>query len=431
MDPTSHPMRIGGKIAGITGTIVRVVGVRARMGDLCQFHIGGTTAPLLGEVVGLDRGEIVVMPIGPTDRLSFTTVVESLGHGLRIPHGEALLGRVVDGFCRPLDGKPLDAPAIHDVHGEVPPPLDRPIVREPFATGIRAIDGLLTMGVGQRVGVFAGPGVGKTSLLAAIANNAAVDAVVVGLIGERGREVREFMRDGIAPGMRDKSVVVVATSDRPAAERIKSAHVACAVAESLRARGKQVLLVLDSLTRFARALREVGLAAGEPPARRGFPPSVFAALPQLIERAGGDARGAITAFYTVLAEGALNSDPVSEEAMSLLDGHLVLSGELAAAGHYPAIDVLASRSRVMHNVRAANELAQATHVRRLMGAYRKSELLIRLGEYRAGADAELDEAVVRHEAIGRFLRQPLREASTGEQTNAALASLVVPIPTDA
>lgn len=412
-----------GKIVQVMGTVIRVTGIGARVGDLCRFHSGGMERPLLGEVIGLDREQAIVTPLGPIDGLSPTTLVESTGSGLLIPSGEALRGRIVDGFCRPLDGRGALGEAALDVRERIPSPMDRPVIDRPFETGVRAIDGLLTVGVGQRMGIFAGPGVGKTSLIGMISSHADVDAVVVALIGERGREVREFLRDGIAPSMRDRTTVVVSTSDRPAAERAKSAHVACAVAESLRRQGKHVLLVLDSLTRFARALREIGLAAGEPPARRGFPPSVFASLPRLVERAGKGEGGAITAFYTVLAEGAIDSDPVSEEAMSLLDGHLVLSPELAAMGHFPAIDVLASKSRVMHAICDEAQRRDAAAVRGWMAAYKKSELLIRLGEYRAGTDPELDQAVARQDAIRAFLRQARQEAATLDQTREALRLL--------
>jgi type III secretion protein N (ATPase) len=417
------PQALHGKIVEVTGTIVRVVGLGARVGDLCRFHSGGLEESLLGEVIGLERDQAIVTPLGPTDGLSATTLVESTGGGLRIPDGEALLGRVVDGFGRPLDGLGDAGEPVLDVRGRIPSPMDRPVIDAPFGTGVRAIDALLTVGIGQRVGIFAGPGVGKTSLIGMIGSHADVDAIVVALIGERGREVREFMRDGIAPSMRARTTVVATTSDRPAAERAKSAHVACAIAQSLRRRGKHVLLVLDSLTRFARALREIGLAAGEPPARRGFPPSVFASLPRLVERAGKAEGGAITAFYTVLAEGEVQGDPVSEEAMSLLDGHLVLSQDLAAAGHFPAIDVLASRSRVMGSVCGEAHRLAAARVRGWMAAYRKSELLIRLGEYREGADPSLDEAVARHDAIQAFLRQGREERAPLDRCVAELLDL--------
>lgn len=418
-----HEVRSGGKIVSVTGLIVRAVGVRARIGDLCMLRGGGLAQPLPAEVVGLHDGQVVLLPLGSLEGLSFTTVVENAGSGFSLPATCDLLGRVVDGFCRPLDGTAI---ALTNPQGQahaVPSPLDRPIVDECFVTGIRAIDGLLSLGVGQRVGIFAGPGVGKTTLLSAIANHAQVDAVVLALIGERGREVNEFLRDGIAPHMRSRSVVVVATSDRPAGERVQAAEAACSIAETMRSEGTNVLLVLDSLTRYCRALREVASAAGEPPARRGFPPSVFASLPQLIERAGSDRNASITALYTVLVEGAIGSDPVSEEAMSLLDGHIILSPELAAAGHYPAIDVLGSRSRVVRNVCTPEHLEDAAHVRRLLAAYRKSEILIRLGEYQPGHDAELDEAVAKQPAIVAFLQQSLQQASPHEQTCRTLRQL--------
>lgn len=424
-----NEIRAGGKIVSVTGLVVRVLGVRARIGDLCRFHGGGLAQPLLGQVVGLDDGHVILLPLGNLEGLSFTTVVENLGSRLSIPTAQALLGRVVDGFCRPLDGAPIMSPAARGTTPVITSPLQRPIISDCFHTGIRAIDGLLTLGVGQRVGIFAGPGVGKTTLLSAIANHAQVDAVVLALIGERGREVNEFIRDGLAEDMRSRSVVVVATSDRPAGERVKAAEVACSIAEALRSEGRNVLLVVDSLTRYCRALREVASAAGEPPARRGFPPSVFAALPQLIERAGSDGLGSITALYTVLVEGAIGSDPVSEEAMSLLDGHIILSPELAAAAHYPAIDVLSSRSRVARNVCAPQQLDDAAHVRRLMAAYRKSELLVRLGEYQAGHDAELDEAVAKQEAISAFLRQSLQHPCLAADMLLGLRTLAARAPT--
>lgn len=413
----------GGKIVGITGLIVRAVGIRARIGDLCRLHGGGLADALLAEVVGLDDGAVRLLPLGDLQGLSFTTVVENLGSRLTIPEPDELLGRVVDGFCRALDDSTTPLTPVRETMRSVSSPLRRPIIEDRFHTGIRAIDGMITLGVGQRVGVFAGPGVGKTTLLSAIARHADVDAVVLALIGERGREVNEFIRDGIADDMRSRSVVVVATSDRPAGERVAAADVACAIAEGLRAGGKNVLLVVDSITRYCRALREVASAAGEPPARRGFPPSVFAALPKMIERAGRDEHAAITALYTVLVEGEIGNDPVSEEAMSLLDGHIILSPELAAAGHYPAIDVLASRSRVMRNVCTQDHERDASHVRRLMAAYRKSEILIRLGEYHAGHDAELDEAVDRHEDIASFLRQSLDSYCPADVMDEALRML--------
>lgn len=399
------PVQKGGKIVSIVGTLIKVVGVHLRIGDLCRMYSTPGNFELLGEVVGLDSGQAIVMPLGPMAGLSPTTIVEATGSSLLIPASDALLGRVVDGFCRPLDQHPLSAPRTLPVVGSIPSPLSRPVIKQPFITGIKAIDALLTSGVGQRVGIFAPAGVGKTSLLSMLASFAAADAVVVALIGERGREVQEFIERGLGEKTFAHSVVVVATSDRPAAERIKAAHTASAIAEGFRAQGKRVLLLFDSLTRFARALREVGLAAGEPPARRGFPPSVFSALPGLLERSGCDESGSITAFYTVLAEDEDGGDPICEEARSLLDGHIVLSSEIAASGHYPAIDILASKSRVMQGVCDRGHLAMAGLIRKWMAEYKKSELLIRLGEYKEGIDRELDEAVRKRHSINSLLRQ--------------------------
>jgi type III secretion protein N (ATPase) len=422
VSPTS-PVQKGGKIVSIVGTLIRVVGVHLRIGDLCRMYSAPGNFELLGEVVGLDNGQAIVMPLGPMIGLSPTTMVEATGSGLLIPASDALLGRVVDGFCRPLDQRALSASRTRSVIGTIPAPLSRPVIKQPFVTGVKAIDALLTSGVGQRVGIFAPAGVGKTSLLSMLASFAAADAVVVALIGERGREVQEFIERGLGEKTFVHSVVVVATSDRPAAERIKAAHTASAIAEGFRAQGKRVLLLFDSLTRFARALREVGLAAGEPPARRGFPPSVFSALPGLLERSGCDESGSITAFYTVLAEDEDGGDPICEEARSLLDGHIVLSSEIAAAGQYPAIDILASKSRVMQGVCEPQHLAMAGLIRKWMSEYKKSELLIRLGEYKEGVDRELDEAVRKRPSIHSLLRQSSHVCNPWDATMSLLREM--------
>ncbi|RDS82781.1 FliI/YscN family ATPase [Dyella monticola] len=417
------PVRQGGKVVSAVGTLIRVVGVQLRVGDLCRIYSSSSDPGLFGEVVGMEGGQTIVMPLGPMTGLSSASMVEATGGGLLIPKAHALLGRVVDGFCRPLDGRPITAPSEYSVEEQIPSPMDRPVIDSHLETGISAIDALLACGVGQRVGIFAPAGVGKTSLLSMLARFSKVDAVVVALIGERGREVQEFIQHALGEHALNRAIVVASTSDRPAAERIKAAQTASAIAEDLREEGKHVLLLFDSLTRFARALREVGLAAGEPPARRGFPPSVFAALPRLLERSGRLTRGVITAFYTVLAEDEDGGDPICEEARSLLDGHLVLSSELAAAGHYPAIDVLASKSRVMHNVCRPEHVAMANRVRKWMADYRKSEMLIRLGEYRQGSDRELDQAVLKKDAIGDLLRQPSHEHRDWQKTITSLNML--------
>ncbi|MBR0647782.1 FliI/YscN family ATPase, partial [Plastoroseomonas hellenica] len=297
------------------------------------------------------------------------------------------------------------------VDAAAPTPLSRSLVSRPLPLGVRALDGLLTAAEGQRVGLFGPPGAGKSTLVARIVQGARADAFVVALVGERGREVREFLERHLPEAARRRAVVVAATSDRPALERMKAAQVATAIAEWFRDQGMRVVLLVDSVTRLARALREVGLAAGEPPTRRGFPPSVFAALPRLLERAGPAATGSITAFYTVLLEGELASDPVAEEVKSILDGHVILSPALAAAEHHPAIDILASRSRVMEAAVTPQHRAAAGALRRLLARYAEIELLVRVGEYRAGTDPLADEAIRKIEAIRAFLRQP-EEAPT-------------------
>jgi ATP synthase in type III secretion protein N len=424
-DTSSAQVRQGGKVVSVVGTLVRVVGVQLRVGDLCRMYSSPSDAGLLGEVVGLEGGQTIVMPLGPMTGLSTASMVESNGGGLLIPNAQALLGRVVDGFCRPLDKRAITAPCVRPVEENIPSPMDRPVIDTHLETGIGAIDSLLTCGIGQRVGIFAPAGVGKTSLLSMLARFSNVDAVVVALIGERGREVQEFIQHALGQTTFERSVVVVATSDRPAAERIKAAQTASTIAEDFRAQGKHVLLLFDSLTRFARALREVGLAAGEPPARRGFPPSVFATLPRLLERSGRDAAGAITAFYTVLAEDEDGSDPICEEARSLLDGHIVLSSELAAGGHYPALDILASKSRVMQNICTRDHLSMAGTMRKWMADYKKSEMLIRLGEYRPGLDKELDQAVNKKDAIGDLLRQVSHDRRSWQRTFDAMRQLTL------
>jgi type III secretion protein N (ATPase) len=397
-----------GKIVEAVGTLVRIVGVPVQIGEICKLISPGGGQCLLGEVVGLHRDEALVMPLGPMVGLSSTTMVEGTGAGLTVGHGSALLGRVLDGFGRAIDGLPDAVERKIPVEHPAPNPMARPVIDSCFPTGVRAIDGLLTCGIGQRIGVFAPAGTGKSTLLGMIARGSRADAVVMALIGERGREVAEFLEHNFSAAERQRTIVVASTSDRPAAERIKAAYVATRLAETLREEGQQVLLLFDSLTRFARALREIGLAAGEPPTRRGFPPSVFSQLPCLLERTGRDRAGAITAFYTVLAEDDDGSDPVCEEARSLLDGHIILSSELASSGHFPAIDVLKSRSRVMSQITAREHQQSGSLVRRRLAAYRDIELLIRMGEYRAGADAETDAAVQAHDRINDFLRQDPR-----------------------
>jgi type III secretion protein N (ATPase) len=362
--------------------------------------------PLLGEVVGFEAGEALVVPLGEPTGVGPDDIVEATGESLQVAAGTELLGRVLDGLGRPLDGRPFPAGLASVPVDRAPPPaLERPLISEAFATGVRAIDAFTTLGVGQRVGLFAGSGVGKSTLLGSIARGANADAVVVALVGERGREVSEFLEHALGPEGRRRAVVVVATSDAPPIERLRAAQVATALAERLRDLGKKVLLLVDSVTRFARAQREIGLAAGEPPARRGYPPSVFTQLPRLLERSGQAARGSITAIYTVLVEGSDMEEPIADEVRGILDGHIVLDRRLGARGHYPAIDVLSSLSRVMTRVAGQQHIAAAQRVRSLLAAYEEKRDLIALGAYAKGSDAKLDQAIAALPEIERLLRQ--------------------------
>jgi len=415
-----------GRVVRAIGTVVRAVLPDARLGELCKLHDRGRPEPLLAEVIGLDGDEVILAPVGDMLGLSAGAEVEQTGDVLRVPVGDLLLGRIVDGLGRPLDAStrgPLGLCARRSVHASPPPALDRSLVDRVLPLGVRAIDGLATCGEGQRIGIYGEPGGGKSTLLASLVRGAEVDAVVVALIGERGREVRDFIERQLDSDARGRTVFVVATSDRPAVERLKASYTATTIAEDFRDQGRRVLLVMDSVTRFARALREVGLAAGEPPTRRGFPPSVMAELPRLLERAGPAASGSITAFYTVLVEGDGTGDPVAEETRAILDGHIVLSPKLAAAGHYPAIDVLASRSRVMDSIADPLHRARAAHVRDVLHRYDELEFLVQVGEYKAGFDPRNDAALAGIDGVRGFLRQGATERSPWEETQAWLTRL--------
>ncbi len=407
---------------GVTGLLLRVQLPGARISDVLLIRRRGE--PLLAEVVGFAQGEALAVPLGEPTGVGPDDVVEATGQGLQVSAGAALLGRVLDGLGRPIDGRP--APT-----GLTPVPVDRAppaaLSRRPVSasleTGVRAIDGLITLGVGQRVGLFAGSGVGKSTLLGAIARGASADVVVVALVGERGREVGEFLQQSLGEAGRRRSVVVVATSDAPPVERLRAAQVATAVAEHFRDLGKSVLLLVDSITRFARAQREIGLAAGEPPARRGYPPSVFTQLPRLLERSGQGEKGSITAIYTVLVEGSDMDEPIADEVRGILDGHIVLDRRLAARGHYPAIDVLSSLSRVMPNVTAKPQQAAAQRARALLAAFEEKRDLITLGAYSKGSDARLDQAIAAAPELERFLRQDASAVDPFAQTLLSLKAI--------
>ncbi len=400
----STSLRPLGKVRAVTGLAVRATLPGARIGDLVLLRRRGE--PLGAEIVGFDAGEVVLMPLGELGGVAPDDVVESTGEPLGVAAGPGLLGRVLDGLGRPLDGERLpEGMASVPVDRAPPAALGRRPVDAPVATGIRAIDALLTLGQGQRIGLFAGSGVGKSTLLGAIARGTSADVVVVALVGERGREVGEFLERSLGAEGRRRSVVVVATSDAPALERLKAAQVATAIAEQFRDRGQSVMLLVDSVTRVARAQREVGLAAGEPPARRGYPPSVFALLPRLLERSGQGERGSITAIYTVLVEGGDMDEPIADEVRGILDGHVVMERAIAARGHYPAIDVGASLSRVMDAVVAPAHSRAARHFRALWAAFEEKRDLILLGAYARGSDARVDLAIRARPELEKFLAQ--------------------------
>jgi ATP synthase in type III secretion protein N len=405
-----------GRLKGAIGTAIRVGGITARIGQTCVLLDSAGEPTLLAEVVGLADGDVLLAPMGDLRGLSSETEVAVRIGEDQVPVAHALLGRVLDARFNPLDsGPPIVADARQPLHAPAPSPMARARIETMLETGVRAIDGLLPIGRGQRMGVFAAAGGGKSTLLGMLARQSQADVTVIALIGERGREVREFVEDTLGTEGLARSVVIVATSDRPALERARAAHAATAVAEGFRREGLHVLLLMDSVTRFSRALREIGLSAGEPPVRRGFPPSVFAELPRLFERAGADAHGAITAIYTVLLEDE-EDDPVGEEVRSLLDGHIYLSRKLAAKGHYPAIDVLASQSRLFGQLAPAEQRRAAVYLRSCLAKLDEIELLVQLGDYKPGQDALADKALAAREDIDGFLRQSSHDRTTMTKT---------------
>ena len=412
-----EPICCIGRVEKIVGLVIESWGPPAPVGELCLLRDpeGGKVGE--AEVVGFRDGKALLMPLGEPYGLRPGCEVISTGGPLRVPVGDGLLGRVLDGLGNPVDGRgPLKAMTRREVYGVPPNPLYRRRITEPLPTGVRAIDGLLTLGKGQRMGIFAGSGVGKSVLLGMIARNTSADVNVVALGGERGREVREFLeRDLGEEGLR-RSVVVVATSDRPPLERIKAALVAISVAEHFRDQGKDVMFLMDSLTRVAMAQREVGLSVGEPPTSRGYTPSVFTFMAKFLERAGSSSRGSITGLYTVLVEGDDLDEPISDAARSFLDGHIVLSRKLASMGHYPAIDPLYSVSRVMVDVVSPEHLKAARRAVGILATYREAEDLIQLGAYKQGSNPRVDEAIERIEDVRRYLKQDMYERAEFEES---------------
>ncbi|TQK69563.1 MULTISPECIES: FliI/YscN family ATPase [unclassified Nocardioides] len=418
------PLHLG-TVAELVGLHLEVRGLPdAAVGDLLEVRT--TAGPLLAEVAALRPGSAICLPLGTTTGVRAGDLVRATGGPLRIQVGESLLGRVVDGLGRPVDGGPLLELETVSTEHATPDALSRPRITEPLGTGVRALDALVPLGRGQRIGIMAGSGVGKSSLLSMIARGTDAAVNVIALVGERGREVREFIDGDLGPEGLARSVVVVATSDAPAVERLRAAFTATRIAEWFRDAGRDVVLMMDSLTRVAMAQREIGLSAGEPPATRGYPPSVFGLLPRLLERAGTSATGSITGIYTVLVEGDDLQDPIGDTARSILDGHVVLSRDLATAGHFPAIDVLESISRVHRAVTTPDQQQDAGRLRRMLAAHRSVRELVEIGAYVAGADADADAALARLPLIEEFLRQSMDDVTPRAEAWDRLATVVAP-----
>jgi len=420
---------INGRVAQVIGVLVESQGPICGVGEICEIRCSRVGSPILAEVVGFRESRTLLMPFGEVHNIPPGSEVVSTGAPLQISVGPNLLGRVLDGLGRPMDGKgPIEGDQEQSKMTKVsvsasaspPHPLARRRIREPLALGVRAIDGLMTVGKGQRLGIFAGSGVGKSTLLGMIARNTSADVNVIGLIGERGREVRDFIEKDLGDEGLARSVVVVATSDQVPVVRLRGAQVATAIAEYFRDMGKDVLLMMDSVTRVAWAQREIGLASGEPPTTRGYTPSVFALLPRLLERSGTSEHGSITALYTVLVEGDDMNEPVADTVRGILDGHIVLSRELASRNHYPAIDVLSSVSRLMSDIATPEHRDFAGRLRDILATYRSSEDLINIGAYARGSNPKVDFALDRIDAVNAFLKQSVEEHGEFDATIDAL-----------
>lgn len=411
------PVEVRGRVTELVGLLIRAGVPDARVGEICLIRSPHQQRALRAEVVGFRGSEVILMPLGEISDVAMGAEVVSTGQTLRVKVGDNLLGRVLNGLGEPIDNLgAVENTVDYNVMATPPDPMRRERVTKPFATGIRALDGVLTVGSGQRVGIFAAAGVGKSTLLGMLARNTEAEINVIALVGERGREVRDFLENDLGVEGLKRSVVIVATSNEPSLVRQKAAYVATAVAEYFRDQGKKVLLMMDSVTRFARALREVGLARGEPPARAGFPPSVFSELPRLLERTGNSDKGSITAFYTVLVEGDDMTEPIADETRSILDGHIVLSRSLASAGHYPAIDIGESVSRVMSTVASDAHVKSAQKLREVLATYEAQKDLILIGAYKKGSDPRTDYAITKLDAVNDFLKQDVRENTPAAQT---------------
>ncbi|MCI8483619.1 MAG: flagellar protein export ATPase FliI [Lachnospiraceae bacterium] len=413
-----------GKVVKIVGLTIESVGPNAKLNDLCRIIIDkNRDISIMAEVVGFRDKRLLLMPYESVEGLGVGCIVENTGHPLSVYVGEEMLGHTLDGMGRPTDMEELVLREEYPVDAAPPDPMEREIINEVLPLGVKAVDGLITVGKGQRIGIFAGSGVGKSTLLGMFARNTRADINVIALIGERGREVREFIeRDMGEEGMR-RSVVIVATSDRPALLRRNAAKTATAIAEYFRDQGKDVLLMMDSLTRFSMAQREIGLASGEPPVTRGYPPSVYSEMPKLLERAGNSDKGSITGLYTVLVDGDDFNEPITDTARSILDGHIMLDRKLAHKNHYPAIDVLQSISRVMSSIAGSDHKEAAGKLKNVMATYQEAEDLINIGAYKAGSNKNIDYAIEKIDAVNEFLLQETHDKFSFEEIMSMLEGL--------
>lgn len=411
--------KVKGRVTELIGLVARAVVPAVQVGEVCFIEPLSDRPRIRAEVVGFQENEVLLMPLGNLEGIAPGSHVIPTGRSMTVRVGHGLLGRVLDGLGDPLDEDergPLEWETEYPVHRDPPPALQRQRVSRTLSVGVRSIDSICTVGEGQRVGLFAGAGVGKSTLLGMIARNTSADINVICLVGERGREVRDFLEQDLGTEGLKRSVVIVATSDQPSLVRAKAAYVATAIAEYFRDHGRRVFLMMDSVTRFARALREIGLAVGEPPARQGYTPSVFSTLPRLLERSGNSDKGSITAFYTVLVAGDDMSEPVADETMSILDGHIVLSRDLANRGHYPAVDVSKSVSRVMMGIVDPDHMKAAQRLKDVVASYEKERDLILIGAYEPGSDPKVDYAIEKIEDVETFLKQDVEDHLTLEQS---------------
>ncbi|MDR3624775.1 MAG: type III secretion system ATPase SctN [Chlamydiales bacterium] len=415
---------VHGRITEVVGMLIKAVIPQVKIGEICLVKREGE--PLITQVIGFTQEEVLLSPLGEMSGVGPSSEVIPTYQPLHIKVGPELLGRTLNAIGEPIDIEtkgPLNLTETYPVIQSPPNPLKRSIISKPLSVGVRAIDGVLTCGEGQRVGIFAAAGGGKSTLLGMIARNAVADVNVIALIGERGRELREFIEKDLGEEGMKRSVLIVSTSDQPSQLRLNAAYVGTAIAEYFRDQGKSVILMMDSITRFARALREVGLAAGEPPARAGYTPSVFSTLPKLLERSGTSEKGSITAFYTVLVAGDDMNEPVADETRSILDGHIILSSALAQSYHYPAIDILSSASRLLNSLVDKEQLQLIGKIREVLANYKKNELLIRIGEYKKGTDKLADFSIDHIDKVNRFLKQAVDEKSSFKETIQQLKGL--------